>query len=98
MLSSYLALIFITDQLLEQMTVEEKVCQLLMCHFSGETPNAASKILLEQAHVGGIIYYNFSNGLTSPAQVQQLSIGLQQGAKIPLLIAADQETGIVARL
>lgn len=86
------------DQILEQMTIEEKVGQLLMCHFTGETANEASKIILEQAHVGGIIYYNFSNGLTSPAQVQQLSIGLQQDAKIPLLIAADQETGIVARL
>ncbi len=98
MLPHLLALSLITDQLLEQMTVEEKVGQLLMCHFTGETANEASKILLEQAHVGGIIYYNFSNGLTSPSQVQQLSIGLQQGAKIPLLIAADQETGIIARL
>ena len=83
---------------LQEMTIEEKVGQLLMCHFSGETPNAASKILIEQAHVGGIIYYSFSNGLTSPAQVQQLSRELQQDAKIPLLIATDQETGIVTRL
>lgn len=98
MLHHLLAITLITDQLLEQMTVEEKVGQLLMCHFTGEIPNEASKTLLEQAHVGGIIYYNFSNGLTSPEQVQQLSIGLQKQSKLPLLIATDQETGIVARL
>lgn len=85
------------------MSLEEKVGQILMVHFHGEVANDDAKILVQDAKVGSIIYYNWSNGLISPAQVQGLSAGLQQLAKenripIPLLIAADQEGGVVARL
>jgi beta-N-acetylhexosaminidase len=59
--------------------------------------------LVQEMHVGGFIYYNWANGLTSPAQVKSLGEGLQKLAQetrlsIPLLITADQEGGIVARL
>lgn len=77
--------------------------QLLMAHFHGEEVNEEANILVREAKVGGIIYYNWANGLTSPQQVKSLSMGLQRLAQqnhhsSPLLIAADQEGGIVARL
>ena len=85
------------------LTVEEKVGQMLMVHFTGEEANEDAKRLLQQAHVGGFIYYNWANGLQNPAQVQNLSVGLQKLAKtispnIPLLISIDQEGGVVTRL
>lgn len=88
---------------LSDFTVEEKVGQLLMPHFHGECANEEAKTLIQEVHVGSIIYYNWSNGLTSPVQVKTLSAGLQKLAqqtrhKTPLLIAADQEGGVVARL
>lgn len=88
---------------LNEMTLEEKVGQLLMVHFQGEESNEQSKILVQQVHVGGIIYYNWANGLHSPCQVRDLSNSLQQLAKknripIPLFIAVDQEGGVVTRL
>lgn len=91
------------SDLLKEMSLEEKVGQILMVHFHGEVINDDAKTLIQDAKVGSIIYYNWSNGLTSPAQVQALSTGLQRLAKenrvpIPLLIAADQEGGVVARL
>lgn len=84
-------------------SLEEKVGQLLMVHFQGEVPNEDARILIQDVKVGGIIYYNWSNGLHSPPEVQALSAGLQQLTEknqhpIPLLIATDQEGGIVARL
>jgi len=87
----------------EDLSLEEQVGQVLMVHFRGETANEDAKTLIHEAHVGGIIYYNWANGLTSPTQVQTLSSGLQRLAQktpkaIPLLIAADQEGGLVARL
>ena len=93
---------FAVEQL-PSMSLEEKVGQLLMVHFCGDTANDDAKILIQDIKVGGIIYYNWSNGLYSPEQVQALSIGLQKLTKenrpsIPLLIAADQEGGRVARL
>ncbi len=89
--------------LLKEMSLEEKAGQVLMVHFNGEVVNEDAKTLVQDVKVGGIIYYNWSNGLTSPKQVKALSEDLQKLAKdtsrsIPLLIAADQEGGIVARL
>jgi beta-N-acetylhexosaminidase len=91
------------SDLLSQMTLQEKVGQLLMAHFHGQIANDDAKILVQEVKVGGIIYYNWANGLTSPEQVRDLSSGLQRLAEdnrlpIPLLIAADQEGGVVARL
>ncbi len=91
------------DEQLSTLMLEEKVGQLLMVHFRGEAANAEAKVLIQKAYVGGIIYYNWSNGLTSARQVQALSRGLQEMAAanrtpLPLLIAADQEGGVVARL
>lgn len=85
------------------MTLEEKVGQLIIAHFHGEIANEDARILIEDVGVGGIIYYQWSNSLSSPEQVQNLSLGLQKltlnkRVPIPLFIAADQEGGIVARL
>ncbi|HEY4255048.1 MAG TPA: glycoside hydrolase family 3 protein [Chlamydiales bacterium] len=88
---------------LKNMSLEEKVGQVLMVHFHGEEANEDARTLIQDTKIGSIIYYNWSNGLTSPAQVQALSAGLQQLARdnhhsIPLFIATDQEGGVVARL
>ena len=85
------------------LTLEEKVGQLLMPCFRGLEANEDARVLIQDIKVGGIIYYNWTNDLTSPLQVQSLSEGLQNLTKskpipIPLLIAIDQEGGTVARL
>ncbi len=74
-----------------------------MVHFNGETANEDAETLVQKVHVGGVIYYNWANGLHSPKQVSHLSLGLQKLASrnrlaIPLFIAVDQEGGVVARL
>lgn len=88
---------------LQTMSLEEKVGQVLMVHFHGETANEEAKTLIQETNVGAIIYYNWSNGLHSPEQIRNLSAGLQKLAEenripIPLLIATDQEGGRVTRL
>lgn len=97
----YQNILFALD--LQEMTLEEKVGQLLMVHFHGQIANEDARFLIQDLKAGSMIYYNWSNGLTSPEQVKALSSGLQAIAeanslKIPLLIAVDQEGGIVARL
>lgn len=91
------------SELLEKMSLEEKAGQVLLVCFHGETINDDARTLVQGAKVGGVIYYNWANGLHSPKQVGTLSADLQKLAKethlsIPLLIAADQEGGVVARL
>lgn len=85
------------------MSLEEKVGQLLMVHFNGEVANEDAKTLVQKVRVGGIIYYNWANGLDSPQQISNLSLNLQELAQqnrfpIPLFIAVDQEGGVVTRL
>lgn len=85
------------------MTIEEKVGQVMMVHFQGEAVNEDARTLIQGTKVGGIIYYNWSNGLNSPQQVRMLSFDLQKLTEsnknpIPLLIAVDQEGGVVSRL
>jgi|GEM_PF-559030 len=88
---------------LRSMTLEDKIGQLLMVHFNGEVPNEQARELIQQVKAGAVIYYNFSNGDLSPEQARALSDGLQEMArqtlhKIPLIITADEEKGLVARL
>lgn len=84
------------------LTLFEKVGQLMIVSFHGETANTDAQRLIQELHIGGIIYYNWANGLNTLAQIKKLSANLQQLAqltrlKIPLLIAVDQEGGKVAR-
>ncbi|ATB39080.1 beta-hexosaminidase [Cystobacter fuscus] len=59
--------------------------------------------LVERYHLGGIIYFTWANNLQAPEQIARLSNGLQEVAMrqeraIPLLIATDQEHGVVVRV
>ena len=58
---------------IEKMSVEEKVGQLFMAYFYGEEVNEHAERLIQEVKIGGIIYYAWANGLTSPQQVQKLS-------------------------
>lgn len=78
----------------DSLTLEEKVGQLLMVHVLEEQAGEEAKLLVQEAHVGGIIYFRAANGLTGPDQVYRLSKGLQSLASIPLFIAIDNEGAI----
>lgn len=84
------------------LTDEELVGQLLMVSVKAEEVNEDARILINELHVGGIIYYTFNNGLHSAEQVTKLSDGLQELAaqtrtKVPLILAIDHEGGRVHR-
>ncbi|MGP4111540.1 glycoside hydrolase family 3 protein [Streptomyces sp. 4N509B] len=101
------------------MTLEEKVGQLFVTYVNGETADttrpedvAANQERLgvdngqqavERYHLGGVIYFTWSDNLADPAQVAGLSNGLQraslaQSPGVPLLITTDQEHGSIVRL
>lgn len=87
----------------KDLTLEEKIGQMLIVHFNGATVNEHAEKLVREAHAGAFIYYIWSNGLTDPQQIKTLSQGLQalaakQPHPIPLLITTDQEGDRVTRL
>jgi beta-N-acetylhexosaminidase len=99
---------------LRHMSLEEKVGQLFVTYAYGSTATTVDARnrsahgvdtpaqLVERYHLGGVIYFSWSNNLNTPRQVAELSNGLQQtalnsGAGLPLLISTDHEMGIVTR-
>lgn len=88
------------SDVLSQMSIVEQIGQLLMVGFPGMEPTPELLDLIQAGHIGGIIL--FSRNVGSPSQILHLTSILQAAAReaghpYPLLIATDQENGIVRR-
>ncbi|MHA6483267.1 beta-N-acetylhexosaminidase [Paenibacillus sp. strain BS8-2] len=81
-------------------SLKEKIGQLFVFGFHGYEPSAELNELIEEYGIGGTIY--FTRNVKNAEQVHGLSVQIQDKAKQagrpPLLIAIDQEGGMVARL
>lgn len=95
------------QELLEQMSLEEKVYQMFMVkpeQLTGVYPTTASgetsKNAIEEYPVGGIVY--FADNLVSVPQTKDMISNVQQYAKdssgVGLFTAVDEEGGTVARV
>jgi len=83
-------------RLLAQLTLADKVRQLLIVDFAGTSVPTA---MIRRVRPGGVIY--FADNLVDGAQTARLSARLQRAssrAGLPLLVSADQEGGTVTRL
>ncbi|NUQ87912.1 MAG: glycoside hydrolase family 3 protein, partial [Glycomyces artemisiae] len=101
-------------ELLASMSLEDKVGQLFMVYVHGESadtddPDAVASnrerlgadngaAFVAAYRPGGVIYFDWANGLADPEQIARLSNGLQDASAVPLLIATDQEYGSVVRI
>ncbi|PRY01533.1 glycoside hydrolase family 3 protein [Allonocardiopsis opalescens] len=88
------------EAVLDGMSTEQRVGQLLMPTVPGTTAEEAAP-LVEQYHLGGVIY--FPENLADAEQIAEMSSGLQEAGRAasagaPLLLGVDQEQGLVARL
>jgi beta-N-acetylhexosaminidase len=86
--------------LVRDMSIDQQIGQLLMVGFSGKKATASVLGLIQSGHVGGVIL--FTRNLGTPQQIIRLTTTLQEAARaagqpFPLLIATDQENGIVRR-
>ncbi|AOS61128.1 glycoside hydrolase family 3 protein [Actinoalloteichus hymeniacidonis] len=102
------------DETLGGMSLEEKVGQIFVTYAHGPTADGAHPDnvtefgvetpaeVVQRYHLGGVVYFNWSDSFENPVQVAELSNGLQEaalssGAEIPLVISTDQEQGVVTR-
>ena len=102
---------------LSRMSLEEKVGQLFIQNVYGKdatTPDsrnvplygvASPAEVVQKYHLGGIIYFAWTDSVQNPDQIVGLSNGLQRAAltqstkaRVPLQIAIDQEQGVVTRI
>ena len=89
------------DTMIAEMTIEEKVGQLIMVGFEGTQANETVETYIRERFVGGVVL--FSRNIQSPQQTAELTNQLQRLAEgtphqIPLFIGIDQEGGWVIRL
>ncbi|WHY03343.1 beta-N-acetylhexosaminidase [Neobacillus sp. DY30] len=86
------------SEVLSNMSLEDKIGQMILAGISGTTLDTNAKNLISQFHVGGIIFYK--NNFETPEQTVQLVNQLKAGnsSNLPLFLSVDQEGGKVTRL
>lgn len=90
----------LVDEMLAQLTVEEKLGQLFMVFFDGTTYSPALEQTIQDLHVGGILIFHQNVGAVE--ELAALIAAAQEtaatsGAEIPLFVAVDHEGGLINR-
>jgi len=100
---------------MRHMSTQEKVGQLFFQNVYGSDATTADARniplygvaspaeVVQKYHLGGVIYFAWTDSVKNPVQITGLSNGLQKaaissGAHVPLMIATDQEQGVVTRI
>ena len=82
------------------LTLDEKIGQLLMVGFEGQTLGESTIDMIKKYKIGNIIH--FSRNIGSTEQIFKLNKELQkliiETTGIPALISVDQEGGMVTRI
>lgn len=89
------------EKLISKMTLEEKIGQMFMIGYWGDSLTTNAKTLINENHVGGVILLKYNFG--TEENIKNLINNLQaesgkNNLGIPLFISVDQEGGIVTKL
>jgi len=91
----------------QTMKLKDIIGQLFILGFNGLSISSSHPIAadIKERNLGGVILFDKllakkenKNNIESPAQVKKLTTSLQSHTSTPLLIAIDQEGGMVKRL
>jgi beta-N-acetylhexosaminidase len=90
-------------QMIAQMSLDQKLGQLIIVEYLGQSyQNSGLQSMITQQYVGGYIYqesnHNFDPPYDTIDHVKALTERIAKDARIPLLVATDQEGGLVNRL
>lgn len=88
------------QEIIKNMTLDEKIGQMVMVGIDGYTNDAHSTEMIENFHVGGFIL--FKNNIKNTDQAQSLINSLKDKnsstSSIPLFFSVDEEGGRVSRM
>lgn len=92
-----------SQEILNKMSLEEKMGQMIIGGFVGTKANGDAKRLIKEAKIGSMVLFANETNIIDPVQTGKLTNELQKiadetDARIPLFIATDQEGGSVTRL
>lgn len=80
----------------EDLSLEEKIGQILIFGFKGRTLDQNLQSKIQQLKPGGLIF--FKRNISSLEQLKKLSQSIQETSAIPVLTMLDQEGGNASRL
>ncbi len=87
-------------EVMAKMNLDEKVGQLFLLGFQGQSLEAGIGKTISEIKPGGLIF--FGRNIQTPRQTARLTYQAQIAAKekygIPLLVSVDQEGGVVSRI
>ncbi len=91
------------DSIMQGMSLDEKLGQLLMVEFFGSDYQSTElPYMVSQQYVGGFLYQPVNGNFHAPNNTMdvasQFPVKANADAKIPLLVAIDQEGGLVSKL
>src|SRR5579875_345976 len=91
------------QRILASMTLDQKLGQLIIVEYLGhDYQESGLQEMIRDQYVGGFMYQESNHNFDAPddsiAAVAAFSQQAMQDARIPLLIATDQEGGLVNRL
>lgn len=91
------------QRIMNGMTLDQKLGQLIAVEYLGnDYQDSGLQYMVKQQFVGGLLYQESNHNFDSPydviSNVANLSQQIMNDAQIPLLIATDQEGGLVNRL
>jgi beta-N-acetylhexosaminidase len=89
--------------IVQNMSLDQKLGQMLLVQFTGPSYSLDLSEMITQYNVGAVILFTANNNIFSASQLRQLTQQIQAGARssgsgIPMIIAIDQEGGLVDRL
>ena len=81
---------------IKEMTLEEKIGQMLCLSFKGTKYNRQLKTLVKKYKVGTIIH--FARNIVNLKQIYELNYKIHKDSKYPMFIGLDHEGGMVRRV
>lgn len=86
----------LVNKLLANMTLDQKLGQMIMVRFNTSYYSSQLDTMITQYHVGSVIEYQSNIG--SQSQLNTLNNQIQHSGDLPIIISVDQEGGTVDRL
>jgi len=86
------------DLILQNMTLDQKLGQMMIVQFLGPSSSFELTTMLSQYNAGAVLLSSANNNIVDKTQLKDLIQEMQHTSTIPLVVATDQEGGVVNRL
>ncbi len=85
-------------RIVQGMTLDQKLGQMVIVEFYGSTYNADLSQMIQDNQVGGVLIENKNGNAQTRSQLVALNAAMQAHAHIPIFISTDFEGGVVNEL